>query len=111
MSKRIVKLLEVIQVEHYDAERLAISRGARDFALQCLLQISAIEQSGNRVADRLAAQCLTQPDVCDRQADLLGELIRHLTLWFRDRPVTRCLKMDHAQGIAMSLHRDAQITV
>src|SRR5579864_6976864 len=69
----VVKLLEVVEIEHEDAERLLGPHGAADFSIQRLFEIAAVVESGERVLDGLSAQRFTQPDVSDGQSYLSRE--------------------------------------
>lgn len=56
MPVGIIEPLEVIDVQHDNAERKLFARGPIQFADQCLFHISPVEQPGQRIADGLFAQ-------------------------------------------------------
>src|SRR3546814_2285144 len=59
----VVEGLEVVDVEHQQRQRQPAPLAAREFARRRFLQVAAVEQAGQRIADRLQAQALAQRQV------------------------------------------------
>lgn len=53
MTIGVVEALEVIQIKHGDDQWLPIALAAAQFAWQGFDEIAAVEQPGERIADRL----------------------------------------------------------
>src|SRR3546814_2233053 len=51
----VVEGLEVVDVEHQQRQRQPAPLAAREFARRRFLQVAAVEQAGQRIADRLQA--------------------------------------------------------
>ena len=58
VAPAVVELLEMVEVEQQQAERLALLRGARDLLVQAVLEVPAVEDAGERVGDGLRAEPL-----------------------------------------------------
>ena len=82
MPESIVESLEVIEVDHRDAEGGFPALCAIHVARQRLFQEASVEQSGQRITDGLFAQFLPQFQVGQRQLDCLGH--RHGQLLLAD---------------------------
>src|SRR4029078_7613684 len=63
VPKGIIKDLEVVDIEHDDAQRLWGARDAPRLSVKRFFEIAAIEQAGEGIADRLAAQRLAQMQI------------------------------------------------
>src|SRR5436190_16277549 len=110
MAEGIVESLEMIQVQHQDSQRLFGPRHAVHLAFQRFLQVAAIEEAGQRIANGLSAQGLAQTGVCDREPDLLRESADQQKLRFRYSMVPfRHLEMDNAKRLSVCQHRDADV--
>src|SRR3546814_2282256 len=59
-------------LEHQQRQRQPAPLAAREFARRRFLQVAAVEQAGQRIADRLQAQALAQRQVRQRHRRLLG---------------------------------------
>ena len=89
----VVDVLEVVEVEQHEAQRLAEALGALDLGGHGLLEAAAIEQAGQLVGHRLALDRLVQADILDRHRRLLGEVVEELAL-------------GRAEGAVAPRHRD-----
>ena len=76
----VVDLLEVVDVEHDQAELVVVAAGALDLRRHDLLEAAVVEQPGELVGDRLAGDRLVQVDVLDRDRGLVGEVGEQLAL-------------------------------
>ncbi len=72
MTERVVELLEEVEVDHHDAQGAATAFCAAELALERLLQIATVEEAGQRIANRLIAQRLTELEIRDGEAELIG---------------------------------------
>src|SRR5579864_6227 len=72
MARAIIQLLEVVEVQHNDSERVLIPDRPAEFAFQRLFHVASIEQTGERVADSLDAQRLAQFQVPQSKPNLSG---------------------------------------
>lgn len=54
VSESVVIAFEVIDIDHHYRERTLPPPGAMEFALECLLHVAAIVESGEWVADGLS---------------------------------------------------------
>ena len=83
----VVDALEVVDVEHDQAELVAVAAGALDLGGHDLLEAAVVEEAGQLVGDRLALHGLVQVDVLDRDARLVGQVGEQLALAVRERAV------------------------
>ncbi len=60
MAERIVDALEAVQIDVEDRHALAVAIDPRQRRFQRLMEPAAIEQSGERVGDRLGFQLRVQ---------------------------------------------------
>ena len=77
MTELVVAALEVIEVEHHDGDGAVFAGGASQFTLQSLLQIAAVEEASEGIADGLIAQCGTQAEIGETERHLLGDGSTH----------------------------------
>src|SRR5207237_1175774 len=66
----IVKVLEVIEIDQGDGDRVVLAAGTMQFPVQALLHNAAIEKAGERIANRLLTKRLPQPQTGQSQRDL-----------------------------------------
>ena len=66
-------MLEPVDVEEDDRQRPALALRAAQLAIERLLHVPTVEEPGERVPDGLAAQRLAEPDVRERERELLGD--------------------------------------
>src|SRR5256885_6670700 len=111
MAISVVEFLEVVEIEHEDAERLFGADSAADFAFQHFSQIAAVVEAGKRVFDGLVAQGFAQADVGYGESDLAGEggLEREFGI-VEDRGFFGRLKMQDAEGLALREDRNAEVS-
>ena len=56
MAARVVDLLEVVEVQHHQAERPARARGAAELRVESLLEATPVETTSERVGARHAGE-------------------------------------------------------
>jgi hypothetical protein len=78
MAEGVVVALEVINVEHHDRQSAAAAEGTVDFAFERFLHVSAVEESGERVAGGLKPEGLMQVKVGNGEGDVFGDGGSHL---------------------------------
>ena len=81
----VVERLEVIDVQHDDADGAPAARGAGELEVERLLHVAAVEEPRERVQDGLASQGVAQPQVGERQRDALSHGHRELLLGLAQR--------------------------
>jgi len=64
VPEAVVEVLEVVDVDHSQRDRPPGARRVRDIARQRLVEVAAVEQVGQGVADRLIAQSRLERRVC-----------------------------------------------
>lgn len=109
VTVRVIESLEVIEVEHQDTQELLASDCASNLASQHFFQITGIEKARQRVANRLIVLRLAETQICDRQADLLGEHVRHQQHRFGYFSFFDQLEMQNTDGAALRKERQADI--
>ena len=72
VAEGVVEVLEPVDVEEDQRQRPVLALRAAQLPIERLLHVPAVEQPGQRVADRLAAQGLPEPDVRQGERELLG---------------------------------------
>ena len=72
VAEAVVDELEVVQVEHHDAQRPVGPHGAHDLLGQPLVQVAVVEEAGQRVAVGEVARGLVQARVLERHRGLVG---------------------------------------
>ena len=79
---RVVKQLELVDVEHHQAEAAAVALGPRLLAREDLVELAVVGEAGQRVALAEVPQATQQPGVAHRLAGQLGQRgrQRHLAL-------------------------------
>ena len=82
VPERVVESLEVVQVEHREAERGIPAQGAMQLAGEGVLEVAPVEQSRQRIARGLLVQLLPQSQV--RQGELDRFAYRHGQLVLTD---------------------------
>ena len=82
----VVDRLEVVEVDHHQAELLPEALGALDLGLEDLVEPAAVEEAGELVGHRLALDRLVQADVLDRHRRLADEVLEELALAVAERP-------------------------
>ena len=107
----VVEFLEVVEIEHEDAESGFGADGASGFALHHFFEVTAVEQAGERIADRLVAQRFAQTEIGDRQGNLLGEGGSQQQFRFCQVGRGNALEMEDADGFALRHERNADIGV
>ncbi len=68
----VVDPLEVVEIEHEHGHGPSRPLRAPHLALQRLLHVAPVEEAGEGIADRLAAQHLAEAHVGEPQSDVLG---------------------------------------
>src|ERR1039458_8342185 len=68
----VVVLLEMIKVDHQDAQALALSLGLLDFPCQGLLQVPPVKQAREGIPDRLLLQSFLQLELCEGKSKVFG---------------------------------------
>ena len=86
MAKRIVDVLEVVEIDQQQGHRLATSAGLGDSVLQAVVQQDPIGQTGQRVVVRHVVDLLLRPLA-------LGDVVEH-----PDEAVGRALGPRHLRG-------------
>ena len=79
VSKGIIELLEVVNIQHDSLQRTLISLCTFNFARESLFHESPVVQAGQRIANGLTPQCLAQLQIGERQRNLFGG---HYCQWF-----------------------------
>ena len=87
VTVRVVDLLEVVEVEHDDAERAAGGRRGLDLAPQALLRTAVVEQAGEAVRGRLLAQVLALARRLVRERGHRGEALDERDLGVGEAPI------------------------
>ena len=72
VAEGVVELLEVVDVDHDDAERHLPPPRPPQLAVQRLLHVAAVEEPGQGIADGLVAKALLEAQVREGEADLVG---------------------------------------
>src|SRR5579872_2205425 len=73
VPEAVVELLEVIEVEHQDANLRPVSSSPVELPLQRFLHVSPVEQARQWVTDRLVSKPLSELEVGDSQGQMFGE--------------------------------------
>ncbi len=63
MSKGVVKILEVIKIDHDHSQGALVAGSPTNFQLERFFHEPAVEQAGQRITDRLAAQRFVQAQI------------------------------------------------
>ena len=79
MAELIIEMLEMVDVDHQAGQRRALPLGLFHLIAQHLVEVAAIGEPGERVGHRHFAQRVAQPQVGERQADILAH---HLDIFF-----------------------------
>ena len=112
VSKAVVEVFEVVDVEEDDPQRPLVPGRARNLAVDRLLHVAAVEETGQRVADGLDAQRLAEVEVRHRQAQVLGDRLGqrlHLLDATAHGRIPGDHHVQHAHGRASGHHGDAQV--
>ena len=97
MAVGVVDGLEVVDVEHDQADRVVVAADLLDLGVEELLEAAVIRQTGQLVGDRLAAHLEMELDVLERERRLRSQRPQHLEVVVRERP-TASSDRDHAVG-------------
>jgi hypothetical protein len=73
VAVEIVEGLEMVDIDHDDADGFLFPGRARDFTLKILFHVPPVEQPGQRIPDGLVAEVFPEPDVRQRQGQHLGQ--------------------------------------
>ena len=73
MAEGVVEPLEVIDVDHDDRDRFAIALAAVQLAIERILHVTPVVQSGEAVAQREHAERIAELEVCKRGTDSIGQ--------------------------------------
>ena len=109
VPERVVELFEMVEIQHDDTEGPGTTLGASQFALEGFFEIAPIEQSGQRVADRLAAQRLAQLQIRHGEADLIGDGRRQSLLRFGPGAGGRRAEIQDSKRLALGEERKADV--
>ena len=108
VTVRVVDLLEVVEVEHDDAERAAGGRRGLDLPPQALLRAAVVEQAGEPVRGSLLAQVLALARRLVRERGHRGEALDERDLGVGERPVEPGpVDVQRADDVVMRQQRDA----
>ena len=108
VAVRVVDALEVVEVDDGDAERRAGERGGLDLAPQPLLRAAVVEQPGEPVGGRLAAQVLALAGGLVRERGHRGEALDERDLRIGEGPVgARAVDVEGADDAVVGQQRDA----
>jgi len=89
VAKVIIEALEVVQVEHDNADGLLAARRPMDLPFERFFQVASVEQASHGVTDRPLPQGLAQSQVCQRQCNAVGHGPGQLLLHERHMQVCR----------------------
>ena len=78
VAELVVDLFEPIDVQHDDPHRAIGARGEAELSIEGDRHVSAVEEPGERIEDRLALQLLLDPKIRQGEADSLGHHDREL---------------------------------
>ena len=76
MAVGIVDLLEAIDVDHQEADRMVVPLGPADLTLDNLVKVTAVVDVGQRIAHRLITQLALQPDPLYRLRSMAEEELK-----------------------------------
>ena len=102
----VVELLEMIDVEHRHRQRRVAPLGQLTLARQGLLEILAIEQPGERIANGLDAQLLAQLEIGEPDLDHVAESDNNLPSLGVD--IDCAVDMQETERIAVNDERQAK---
>ena len=86
MAVGVVDGLEVVDVEHDQADRVVVAADLLDLGVEELLETAVIRQAGELVGDGLAAHLIVELDVLERKRRLRPERPQHFEVVVGERP-------------------------
>src|SRR6266404_8554323 len=116
MAEGVIESLEVVEVEKKNRYRLPFAASQLQFPFERLFQEAAIEQSSQRITNRLFTQGLTELQTSQQKSDLRGRtdsqplmrVPRTLLLGIRSEIRCACeFQMQDANCVPLCDHRQA----
>src|SRR5262249_48248120 len=73
VAEAVVEVLEAVDVQQDERQRAMLALRAAQLPIERALHVPAVEEPGERVADGLPTEGLSEADVCERERELLGD--------------------------------------
>ena len=108
MAERVVDELELVEVEHQQAERLVRPIRAEDLLTKPLMEEAVVEEPGQRVPVGQVASLLIQGRVVERHGGLVGHAPGHLERRVDELHAGRRVQLDEPDRPALRHQRQHQ---
>src|SRR6476659_11082085 len=112
VPERIVEPLQIVQIEHGDAQRRAFASRPMELTGQALFEVAPVEESCQGIPGGLFAQLFSQSEIEQRELDVLAH--RHGERFLGARTSLRALRYSdqaqHPERLSLNRQRHAEVT-